>query len=279
MNVDGFRAITFDYRGTFESLTTKENKKFPKEHISLAYWAAGDVTSVIQHIHDRYRSHIIYIGHSIGGQLLTCVEHNVLQHIRVFIAVATQTGYFLMWPAGWQRLRMIWNWYVLIPVLAYTARGDTIALLNIPPKVAEEWCLCGRRSEYIYSDYFQALLSQAEKAQKKENKYVAGDPTIHIECDGFQKIPSLFIGIENDIYAPEKAVKYMYDKVIQTQHKKEVNSILEIIRGEEAKKIGHFGFFSCEILRDTWWRKMIYFIEENMGMGCPTASHLIHSKL
>jgi predicted alpha/beta hydrolase len=85
--------ITFDYRGTFDSLKLPDNKFFPKTKITLAHWAAGDVSSVIKCVYERYErehSNIFYVGHSVGGQLLTLVDHNLLIHIRGFVAVAAQ---------------------------------------------------------------------------------------------------------------------------------------------------------------------------------------------
>ncbi len=222
---------------------------------------------MINSVYDRYErahSNIFYVGHSIGGQLLTLVDHDTLIHVRAFIGVAAQSGYFVFWPLGFQRLTMIWNWFILLPFLTTFTFGDAIPILNVPPRVVEQWYKSGRRADYIYSEYFQELLDQAEADQK--NKKQKG--VLHVALDGCQDLPTRFYCIENDPYAPQAAVKDIYNRILQTQKKETKNkSELVTIKGEEAKKIGHFGFFSDESVMQCWWKETTEFMKVHLANG------------
>jgi predicted alpha/beta hydrolase len=165
----------------------------------------------------------------------------------------------MLWPAGLQRWSMVGYWYLLLPLLTSISSGDSIPYLKIPPRVAEQWYKSGRRVDYIFSDYFQVLLDEAESEQHKEKKEL-----FHVELDGCQGLPVKFFAIENDPYAPHDAAKELFDRIMQAQKKQmSVKSEFILICGEEAKKMGHFGFFAAET---TWWNKITEFMKENVFM-------------
>lgn len=106
----GFRAVTFDYRGTGHSL-----RGSPADcEISILDWARQDMSFVLRHELDRADGRPVYwIGHSLGGQVLPFIEG--IERVRRAVTVASGSGY---WRYNAPRLRLVvlWLWYVAVPL-------------------------------------------------------------------------------------------------------------------------------------------------------------------
>ncbi len=135
----GFAVITFDYAGIGLSLQgpVKECKS------SIRDWAEQDCTAVLHFARKQLpESECIWIGHSVGGQVLGMIPDFKAQGIDRIITMASGTGYWL--HNAWPTRRVSWLlWYVLVPLtvpfLGYFP-GDRLKILcNLPGPVMKQW--------------------------------------------------------------------------------------------------------------------------------------------
>lgn len=106
----GFRVLTFDYRGVGRSL----RGPLAEVETDLATWGRLDCAAMVDAASARAAGGPLrWIGHSLGGQLLPFVPN--LEKVERAVTVATGSGYWLenAWPL---RLKVWWLWFFLVPL-------------------------------------------------------------------------------------------------------------------------------------------------------------------
>jgi len=223
----GISVITFDYEGIGRSL--KQPIKQLKNNAQN--WGSVDLESIINYTIKNYPNCKRYIlGHSIGGQLIGLAKSAVKSD--KIILIAAQTGYWKTWT-GFQRIKMWGNWHILFPlavrIFGYLPSKKISSMENLPKNVALQWSGWGKHRDYLFSD-------------------------IPIEQTYYDKIDTdiTAICIEDDDYAPKKAVDWMTKKYSAAS----VKEMLIRPKNYNTKKIGHFGIFK-ERFKDSLWKLLL----------------------
>lgn len=219
----GTTVITFDYYGIGASL----NEPIKNISVTAAEWGSNDLEAVIQWANNHYPGAIIIVlGHSIGGQLIGLAPSAT--GLKRIVLVAAQTGYWNYWP-GIRKYQMWANWNLLFPVLTrvvgYMPSKKFSGMEHLPKGVALQWSKWCSSVNYMFDDIPPAQLY-------------------------FHKItaPVVAISIENDPYAPKKAVNWLTEK-----YNSQVFKSLHLRPNEYGvNEIGHFSIFK-EKFRTTIW--------------------------
>ncbi len=215
--------ITFDYYGIGRSL--REPIKALTNN--AADWGTKDLESIIAYtLHNFPHIAKYLLGHSIGGQLIGLSKSSL--KMDKLLLVAAQSGYWKYWQ-GTGRIRMWLNWHVLFPFLlnlfGYLPSKRISGMENLPKNVAKQWSSWGKRGEYIFSEI--------PIAQTVYNE-IASEITA--------------ISIEDDRFAPKKAVDWMTEKYCNAQ----IKPVHLLPSAFNTREIGHFGIFK-EKFKDNLW--------------------------
>ncbi len=219
--------ITFDYCGIGLSL----KKPIKTLTNNAADWGTKDLDSVIRYAINNFTKHKKYLlGHSIGGQLAGLSKS--LTEIDKVILVAAQSGYWKFWN-GTERVKMWLNWHISFPLLTnlfgYLPSKKLTGMENLPKNVVIQWSKWGKNSDYILGD-----TSMEETFFEKYYSNITA------------------FSIEDDKFAPEKAVEWMTTRYLNAKTK----SVHLIPNDYNTNKIGHFGIFK-DRFKDTIWKQLL----------------------
>ncbi len=222
----GFATLILDYRGIGGSAPAS----LRGFEASVHRWAEEDLGAALDALERRFpRLPLLYVGHSIGGQLLALVPR--LERVSAALLVASQSGYWRLWPGAGKYA--IWAlWHLAVPFFTRTLGFLPLGRLgmgeDVPSGVAREWAQWGRDPKYVFS-------------------YAA--PRGGLGFGSFQR-PLRSYAISDDRYAPEPTVRALVDFFTATRGE------LRVVEPHHAgaKKIGHFGFFRPRF-RDTLWKE------------------------
>lgn len=222
---EGFRVLTYDYRGIGGSRPAKL-RGFPA---TAHGWGEDDATAALDRLaQEDPAAPLLLVGHSIGGQLVGLMKNQ--ERLRAIFMIAAQSGDWRNWPMP-GRLAMLAVWYAVLPIgvtLAGYAPGKIGLGQDVPAGVALEWAKWGRRRDYILGGDGAAW----------RDRYRAVRAPIH------------GVSIADDSYAPRRTVEALL--AFYENAPKEHRHIRPADIG--AKKIGHFGFFRSAF-KDTLWRQ------------------------
>jgi predicted alpha/beta hydrolase len=227
VSTNGVTVITFDYSGIGLSL-----KKPIQQVVSNATdWGKNDLESIIKYAKENYpNAKITLLGHSIGGQLIGLAKSS--SQVQKLILVAAQSGYWKLWK-GNSKLMMWLNWHVLFPTLinifGYMPSKKISKMENLPKRVAKQWNNWCKKPNYLFDEvstndlFFNSISTKI-----------------------------LAISIENDFYAPKKAVDWFTAKYKNA----EINKLHLKPSDYNTNIIGHFGVFSSKFMSNLW--KLLY---------------------
>ncbi|MBK1896233.1 alpha/beta hydrolase family protein [Chryseobacterium paridis] len=219
----GISVITFDYLGIGKSL--KQPLKNLKNN--TVDWSKTDLSSVIAYV-EKYNpgTKITLLGHSIGGQLIGLSPSSTAAH--KIILVAAQSGYWKFWN-GFQKYKLWSYWKAFFPLLikmfGYLPSKRISGMENLPKNVANQWGSWCLSPNYLFD---------------------------HIEEQNlfFKNItaPLTSISIENDHFAPRKAVEWLAGKYENAS----VKRIHLMAKDFNTNDIGHFGIFRDKFKDNIW---------------------------
>lgn len=231
VSAKGITVITSDYSGI--GLSLKQPIKQIKSNVSD--WGKNDLEAVIKYTKENYpNAKITLLGHSIGGQIIGLAKSS--SSVQKKILVAAQSGYWKLWE-GFERVKMWANWYILFPTLinlfGYMPSKRISGMEDLPKNVAKQWSDWGRKPNYLFDE-----VSEQDLFFKNIS------------------IKTIAISIENDFYAPKKAVDFFTEKYENADIKKMHLKPTEY----NTKDIGHFGIFR-ENFENTLWEILLNEIE------------------
>jgi len=224
----GFRVLTFDYRGIGKSLRGDVRAV----HARMRDWALLDAAAAMDYLDS---SSIRIVGHSFGGQALGLLP--APERIASALIVGSQSGYWRNWPP----LGRAWMWPVthfLLPGLA-TLHGYFPGSRfgfgeDLPRGVAIEWASWCRNPTYLVG---------ALGVEDAYARFAA---------------PLRAYAFSDDPFGPLPAVKKLLE--LYPASRSEVRHLKPADLG--VKSIGHFGFFR-EPFRGTLWREAREWLERH----------------
>ena len=229
----GLPTVTYDYRGVGRSRPTD----LSGFNASISTWGRSDFASVL----DWAQLHFpelrpIVIGHGVGGQIVALAENNHL--ISGMIGVSTQSAYWGHYAKNRGRRRLYYTTRYIIPKLVklygYLPSKALRLGEDLPSGVFTEWVKWCQHPDYMFSD--SALNAR-------------------ISALGLSA-PVLAVLVEDDIWAPERAVRAFMSQF--------QNSTVNYWRlspyDAGLSSVGHMGLFREE-LRNTVWRGFADWIQ------------------
>lgn len=219
----GYRVVTFDYRGMGAS-RPDTLRGFPA---TVVDWARHDGRAVIEHVRSVAPDQpVIWLGHSVGGQILGFVpNHDAIDRI---VTIAAGSGY---WrdnaPALRRRVWLLWYVFgpLLTPVFGYFPGQRLNMVGDLPRGVIRQW-----RRWCLHPDYAAGVEPGAR--------------------EGFADIRSPIISLS---FTDDELMSY---QSIRSLHGLFTNAPCRIIRISPdmagTHRIGHFGFFRSEQRERLW---------------------------
>lgn len=228
---NGIATLLYDYRGIAGSAP----KSLRACTADLLDWARYDYPAAIAAARNAFpHVPLVVLGHSVGGQIIGL--DRVSCSATACIAVAAQSGYWGHWD-GTARAGMWSLWHLVIPSLApllgyLPARALGLGE-NLPHNVALQWAAWGRHPLYLRNP----------DSGPKDQSFEA------IES------PLLSIGIEDDAFAPPRAIEAFRGWFTRAQ--------ITRVTVAGTERLGHFGWFREEKSAGHW-RAMLEWLEPTL---------------
>ncbi|MBI4822199.1 MAG: alpha/beta fold hydrolase [Deltaproteobacteria bacterium] len=232
----GLASLTFDYRGIGES------RRGPAQGLdaSMIDWAERDLGGAVRALTSRFSElPLLWVGHSLGGQLMGFVEAPV----RAAVFVASQSGYWRNW-SGVPRILMRAVWAMIPPMV------DLVGYLpmrrlgqgeDVPSQVACDWATWGKRPQYLKQ-------TADERGSRGYATWSGALRSYAISDDGYAPIESV------------EALVRLY---------RSAESEIRVVRPRDVglSSIGHFGFFRPELASTLWGEAADWLLEAGVGSG------------
>jgi predicted alpha/beta hydrolase len=220
----GYLVATFDYRGTGRSRPAT----LRGYDADIIAWAERDCAAMIEAVTARAPGKkLIWIGHSLGGQIVPMVPNR--ERIAKIVTVATGSGYWREYapkirPFGW------WLWFVAVPLatraFGYFPGRRLKKVGDLPKGVVEQW-----RRWCMHRDYAAGAEGEGMRA-----RYAAVTTPI---------VSLSFVDDEYMSLANTNALHGLYTGAPQR--------LKRIAPGDIGqKRIGHFGFFRAQQEQALW---------------------------
>ncbi|MCB1042495.1 MAG: alpha/beta fold hydrolase [Acidobacteria bacterium] len=223
----GYGVTTFDYRGMGKS----RDQPLRKVHADVRGWAEWDCSAALSWVIERADgASIIWIGHSLGGQIIPFVVGH--QHISQIITVASGSGYWRENALPLRR-RVPFFWFFLVPVTLFLFGyfpGKRLKLIgDVPPNVMKQW-----RRWCLHPEY-------AMGAESAEVLY----QQVNTPITSLSFTDDEFMSLEN----------------IQSLHACYCNAKRQMVRIQPQdlgiKRVGHFGFFRSSCGTSLWQQLLL----------------------
>lgn len=205
----GYNIMLFDYRGIGESAPADMRSSL----IYMHEWGTKDMNAVLTYVTKTWGVHnIIWLGHSIGSQLVGFLENH--QHIRKVISVSAALGYWRYFP---QPMRaVVWMlWHIVSPLIVKVYGYGMMKRIgwgeDLPKNALLEWrkwCLCDTYymsfiKEHFNTDRFYHFKSPIQAVYMSDD-YIANDKTAPLMMKFFPNASTEVIKINAVQYTKEK---------------------------------------------------------------------------
>ena len=220
----GWQVVTFDCRGIGASAPASL-RGFEADILT---WAGLDCAAALARARGlAFGRRLIWIGHSLGGQILGMTPGN--ETVSAAVTVASGVGY---WRENAYPLRRYswWLWHVIAPLATAAAGyfpGKRLRIIgDLPRGVMEQWSRWCRHPEYAVGVEGEAMRERFRKL----------------------RLPLLSLSFTDDEYMSASNVAVLHGLYENT--KREMRRLSP--RDIGAARIGHFGFFRNEPGRRLW---------------------------
>lgn len=220
----GYLVVTFDYAGTGLSKVGKLRDL----DIDISDWAKFDCAAALDAVAKKANGKpIIWLGHSLGGQILGLTPNHI--KIAKVITIACGSGYWrenvpsLKWRAWWL-------WYFVVPVATrlygYFPGKRLRKVGDLPSGVMKQWRRWCLNPEYLVGVEGDKIRAQYQAV----------------------KLPITAFSFSDDELLSARNIDSLHS--FYTSSPKIMNRIYPEDIG--AKRIGHFGFFKSRFQRSLW---------------------------
>jgi predicted alpha/beta hydrolase len=226
----GYYVVTFDYRGMGASRPPAYQRSLRGFDADVLTWAQRDCAAMIDAVAARIGSKpLLWVGHSLGGQILALVPNR--ERVRAMVTIAAGSGY---WLENSTRLKLIvwWLWFFLVPVtlrlFGYFPGRALKKVGDLPHGVMRQWRAWCLHPEYAVGHEGDALRRQFAAVST----------------------PILSLSFTDD--------EYMSARNTESLHGFYSGAPREMLRLAPqtigARRIGHFGFFRKRFAETLWPR-------------------------
>ncbi len=198
---NGYCVLLYDYRGIGESAPA-DIRTSP---IYMHEWGTQDMNAVLNFlVGEKELTGIIWLGHSIGAQLVGLLENRT--HIRKVISINAALGYWGYFP--YPMKMVVWLlWYIIGPALIKVYGYGTMKKIgwgeNLPRNVILEWrswCM----SKTYYMDFLKTRIQMDRfynftipiTAIYTSDDYIANDKTAALMMQFFPNAPCKLIKLD-----------------------------------------------------------------------------------
>jgi len=226
----GFWVATFDYRGMGASRPAQFRRSLRGFEADVLTWAQRDCAAMVSfaaaHLGERP---LLWVGHSLGGQILALVPNR--ERVTAMVTVATGSGYWLD-NAPQLRSYVWWLWYVAAPaamrLFGYFPGRRLRKIGDLPLGVIRQW-----RAWCLHRDYAVGV-----EGAEVERAFAA------------VTAPILSLSFTDDEYMSARNTESLHGFYRAAQ--REMKRIDP--RAVGVAKIGHFGFFRRKFEPTLWPR-------------------------
>jgi predicted alpha/beta hydrolase len=232
----GFFVYTYDYRGIGES----KPKSLQGFNATMKDWGASDYHTMLQNVFQTHRdAKVVVIGHSVGGQIVGLSP--LTTKVDSIVMIGAQTPFIKNFTGIFQKLKLYWFWYFLIPVFTkvfgYFPSGKLGLFEDLPAGVASQWARWAKSPDYLFSEF----------PEERKN------------FNDIQQL-ALMVNFTDDKLAQPLAVKDLmqfYAKAKWTQWQLKPEDVMQ-------NKIGHFGFFKKR-MESTLWKEVLDWMHKPLA--------------
>jgi predicted alpha/beta hydrolase len=229
----GYHVLVYDYRGMGASAVTP----LSAEPARMIDWGRLDMAAALDTLAARFPQLPLFtFGHSVGGQLIGCMDNQA--RARAHVMIATSTGYWRRQRVPLRYLALVfWKLYgpLMLRLRGYVPRGLVWSGESLPRGVFlqfRSWCL-----------------NPAPFGSRL-------DPDMHDSEFAAVRAPMLAWGFSDDPIATPPAVEALLDSYPNAQIERRWTRPADV--GMSA--IGHHGFFA-ERHRDSLWRAALDWLD------------------
>jgi predicted alpha/beta hydrolase len=206
---NGYNVLLYDYRGIGHSAPNNLKTSCSYMH----EWGTMDMNAVLDFIvTEKGFTDIIWVGHSVGAQLVGFLEHR--EHVKKVVAISSALGYwgYFPFPVKW----LIWGlWYFIGPLMvkiygygAMQKIGWGENLSRNMMKEWREWCLSknyftGLLQEKLHMDKFYHFTTPISAVYISDD-YIANDKTVPLMMKFFPNAPQEILKIQVEQYTKFK---------------------------------------------------------------------------
>jgi predicted alpha/beta hydrolase len=201
----GYRVLLYDYRGIGDSAPPD----MKSSNIYMHEWGTHDMNAVLNYlVIKRGFSGIIWLGHSIGAQLIGLLENT--HHVRKVVSINAAVGYWGYFP--YPMKMVVWFlWHVVGPMMIKVYGYGVMRKIgwgeNLPRNAILEW-----RSWCLSKTYYMDFLKRKIRSDRFYNftvpitaiymsdDYIANDKTAPLMMQFFPNAPFRLIKLEVDKY-------------------------------------------------------------------------------
>jgi predicted alpha/beta hydrolase len=222
---NGYNVLLYDYRGIGES--APDDLKLSDSY--MHDWGVLDMNAALNYmVEEESLTNIVWIGHSVGGQLVGFLEKR--EHIKHIISISAALGYWGYFPFPMKMV--VWTlWYVISPVLTKIYGYGTLKKVGWGEDLSKNtflewrgWCM---NKEY-YGNFLQEKLHT-----DKFYDFKVPITAVYLSDDY----------IANDITAPLMSKFYP-------------NSTFDVLKLQVKRytshKVGHSGIFKKKFQNSLW---------------------------
>lgn len=222
----GYFAATFDCRGIGHSL----RGSLRQLDADVLTWAEQDTGAMVAFLRERAGGKpLLWVGHSLGGQILPLVPGH--EHVKAMVTVAAGSGYWRDYAPGLKRVAPL-LWFVIVPLaipLAGYFPGRMLRMIgDLPAGVMRQW-----RSWCLDPDYLFGVM-----------------PATVREHYAALRLPLLSLSFTDDEYLSERNIQSLHGFYAGAARDMQRISPTDI--GVDG--IGHFGFFRRRFEASLWPR-------------------------
>ena len=229
----GYHTLVYDYRG----MGAAAPAALKTERARMSDWGLLDMPAALEFLATRFAALPLFtLGHSVGGQLVGCMENHA--RARAHVMIATSTGYWRGQRVPFRYLALVfWKLYGPLALRrhGYVPHGRLWSGDSLPRGVFEQWRSWCLRAEHFGSD-------------------LAGD--LHGSQFEAVRAPVLSWGFTDDPIATPAAVEALLKFYPNAQIERRWSAPHDV----GVRHIGHRGFFS-ERHRGSLWRSVLDWLD------------------